>query len=116
MLQQANLGGRLVMDGLVLQSVIVWPSRTAMASVLIIAVSILLLLYWFRYSCILLLRDHTIAPDQRFSFGALEGGLRSEKPLDALERSLQHDYEVLSYLVQHTTRFGLERLEYRVLV
>ncbi len=105
------------MDGLVLRLTIVWLSGTEMfASTSIIALSVVLLIYWFRYSCILLLRNHTIAPDYRFSFGALEEGLKKECPLDSLERSLHRDYEVLSYLIQHTTNFGIESLEYRLLV
>ena len=92
------------------------------ASVLIIGFSLLLLLYWFRYSCILLLRSHTertaSAPavtDIRFCFAEVQARLRTAEVLDPLHLSLQRDYEILIYLLQHTAGLSPESFEDRLL-
>ena len=87
-----------------------------LASIFIIGFSVILFAYWFRYSCILLMRGHAISTDRRFSLGRLEENLRTDQPLDQLERALRRDYKVLSFLLQHTTGSGLEGLEFRILV
>jgi hypothetical protein len=94
-----------------------------LASILIIGFSVVLLVYWFRYSCLLLLREQVardaslrVAPDSRFSFGEVQELLRSGEELDPLHKSLQRDYQVLSYLVDHATSLGLGSLEDRLLV
>jgi len=62
---------------------------------LIIAVSAVLFAYWFRYSCLLLLRNAAeragSAPglDPRFSVGEVMASLKSEGALDPLERALE---------------------------
>jgi hypothetical protein len=93
------------------------------ASFLIIGFSLLLLVYWFRYSCILLLRSHaeqtaseSAAQDDRFCFAEVQAQLRTAEVLDPLHLSLQRDYEILIYLLQHGAGLSLESLEDRLLV
>ena len=93
------------------------------ASFLIIGFSLLLLVYWFRYSCILLLRAHakraasvSAVPDTRFCFAEVQARLRTAEVLDPLHLSLQRDYEILIYLLQHGAGLSLESLEDRLLV
>jgi hypothetical protein len=93
------------------------------ASFLIIGFSFLLLAYWFRYSCILLLRAHakraasvSAVPDTRFCFAEVQARLRTAEVLDPLHLSLQRDYEILIYLLQHGAGLSLESLEDRLLV
>ena len=93
------------------------------ASFLIIGFSVLLLAYWFRYSCILLLRSHTeraasvpAVPDIRFCFAEVQARLRTAEVLDPLHVSLQRDYEILIYLLRHAAGLSLESFEDRLLV
>ena len=93
------------------------------ASFLIIGFSLLLLLYWFRYSCILLLRSHaertaaaSAVPDSRFCFADVQARLGAAEVLDPLHLSLQRDYEILIYLLQHAAGLNLESFEDRLLV
>src|SRR6185436_17998612 len=80
--------------------------REMLASILIISISFVLLIYWFRYSCILLLRGYAEQPaaahaDSRFSFGAIAERLGEEPPMDALHQALRRDYQLITYLLQH---------------
>jgi hypothetical protein len=89
------------------------------ASVLIITFSLVLFVYWFRYSCLLLLRrsaDQPVTAVDRFSFVTVQQGLKAGLELDPLRRSLDRDYRVLTYLLDHAAGLELERLEYRLLV
>jgi len=92
------------------------------SSILIILFSLVLLIYWFRYSCMLLLRNRMEAAvsvrtvkDSRFSFGAVQEQLKTAEALDPLHRSLQRDYEVFVYLVEHASGLSLESFEDRLL-
>ena len=91
-----------------------------LASVLIIAFSIVLFVYWFRYSCILLLRARADEPAataaDRFSYTQVQQDLKTGLELDPLHRSLERDYKVLTYLLEHAAGLELEQLEYRLLV
>ena len=93
------------------------------ASLLIIGFSVLLLAYWFRYSCVLLLRSYegrtTLAsaqPDIRFCFAEVQARLLTAEALDPLHLSLQRDREILIYLLQHASGLSLESMEDRLLV
>ena len=90
------------------------------ASVLIIAFSLVLFVYWFRYSCILLLRSRADQPaataSERFNYTYVQQGLQSGLELDPLHRSLENDYKVLTYLLEHAASLQTEQLEYRLLV
>ncbi|HTS65587.1 MAG TPA: hypothetical protein VMH28_26375 [Candidatus Acidoferrales bacterium] len=89
---------------------------------LIIAVSAVLFAYWFRYSCLLLLRNAAeragSAPglDPRFSVGEVMASLKSEGALDPLERALERDYCILSYLIQHAADLEMASVENRLLL
>ncbi len=92
------------------------------ASGLIIVISVVLLVYWFRYTCALLLSDHplrnTLDPVQaeRFSFGTVRERLEGAADLDPLHNSLRRDYELMMYLVKHASGMELASLEDRLLV
>jgi hypothetical protein len=90
-----------------------------LASVLIIVFSVVLFVYWFRYSCILLLRsraDQPLAAVDRFNYAHVQECLKTGMELDPLHRSLERDYKVLTYLLEHAAGLELEQLEYRLLV
>ncbi|MGD0498820.1 MAG: hypothetical protein ABSC23_10340 [Bryobacteraceae bacterium] len=94
-----------------------------LASALIIGLSLILLAYWFRYSCLLLLRDGAqvaaspqAASDPRFSFVDVQRRIDSAQDLDPLQRALQRDYKVLVFLFEHASGLGLGSLEDRLLV
>jgi len=79
-----------------------------LSSLLIIAISVLLFHYWFRYTCLLILatktpKDYTpqVAADNQLEFLETQKQLgRLElDPLSALERSLARDYQRLSDLL-----------------
>ena len=94
---------------------------TMITGILIIAFSFALLIYWFRYSCILLLRNYreTSAPvlaDNRFQVGEVQARLREQADLDPLHRSLQRDYAMLVYLVEHAAGLELNSIEDKLLV
>jgi hypothetical protein len=89
------------------------------ASVLIITFSLVLFVYWFRYSCLLLLRrgaDQPIIAAGRFNYVSVQQGLKTATELDPLHQSLERDYRVLTYLLEHAAGLELEQLEYRLLV
>ena len=90
-----------------------------LATVLIIAFSLVLFLYWFRYSCILLLRQNSeqrAAAAERFSYTAVQQNLGQARELDPLRQSLDRDYRLLTYLLDHAAGLEPEQLEYRLLV
>jgi hypothetical protein len=89
------------------------------ASVLIITFSLVLFIYWFRYSCLLLLRrgaDLPVTAADRFSCVTVQQGLQTGMELDPLYRALDRDYRVLTYLLEHAAGLELESVEYRLLV
>ena len=93
-----------------------------LASLLIIGFSLILLVYWFRYSCILLLRNFPLQTgfagpeDNRFSFAEVQKQLQSDMQLDPLWKSLDRDYRMISYLLDHAPGLGLQNFEDRLLV
>jgi hypothetical protein len=90
-----------------------------LASILIIGFSLVLLIYWFRVSCILLLRNSAVqrnAFDQRFSFARVQKQLEAGASFDPLERMLEEDYKLLIYLFEHAAGLQLPALEDRLLV
>lgn len=93
------------------------------AGILIIASSFALFVYWFRYSCILVLRNRseaaeasTAQPDSRFGFAEVRERLKTEFALDPLQASLERDYRVLIYLIEHAAGLELDSLEDRLLI
>jgi hypothetical protein len=91
------------------------------ASILILAVSAVLLVYWFRYSCVLLLRGAVEragnpVSDERFSIGMVLERASTEKDLPALQRALDRDYHILTYLLKHAADLELASIENRILI
>jgi hypothetical protein len=94
-----------------------------LASILIIVFSLALLVYWFRYSCILLLRNYPEPAessrslvDNRFRVTEVQQRLQTAEPLDPLHAFLQRDYQVLTYLLEHAAGLELQAFEDRLLV
>ncbi len=103
------------------------------ATIAIIASSILLFGYWFRYTCFLILsakttRDYAgdVAAANKLSFPEVQARLRAraEADLNDLRESLDHDYRVITYLLKHAAhasegQLALERqmlaINYRVM-
>ncbi len=90
-----------------------------LASVLITAVSVVLLCYWFRYSCLLLIRNRseqaTGPVDSRFSFGEVRDRLQTALDLDPLRGSLERDYRIVTYMLHHAGGLEAQSLEDRLL-
>lgn len=80
-------------------------------SSLIIAVSLALFLYWFRYTCVLILTTKTskdysgqVAAANRLNFPEVQRALQSAEPeLAVLHSSLERDYELVSSLLSRAT-------------
>jgi len=91
-----------------------------LASVLIIVFSLVLFVYWFRYSCVLLLRNGaeqaSTEAAERFHFADVQQRLETGADLDPLQVWLDRDYKVLTYLLEHAAGLELEQVEYRLLV
>jgi len=94
-----------------------------LSSIFIIVICAALLVYWFRYTCILLVRNgaeeaqsFSPAAQASFSFHDVQNRLGSEAQLDPLHHALQRDYEVLTYLVRHASGLAFESFEERLLV
>ncbi len=91
-------------------------------SVIIATFSFALLLYWFRFSCILMLRNSglgsrtTVAVDSQFSCRQVKELLRGDAQLDGLERALERDYRLATYLIEHAAGLDLNSVEDRLLV
>jgi hypothetical protein len=91
-----------------------------LTSILIITVSVVLLVYWFRYTCILLIRTAASSSSSevssRFSFGDVQTRLRSGEALDPLQVALQKDYDLLVYLLEHAAGLEIQSIEDHILV
>jgi hypothetical protein len=92
------------------------------ASIVIAVFSFALLIYWFRYSCILMLRCAAEeirggeAMDSQFSFRQVRELLLGGSQLDGLERALERDYRLVTYLIEHAAGLDLNSVEDRLLV
>lgn len=84
----------------------------------VVAVSFLLLLYWFRYTCVLILRNKPVgdyskqvATANRLTVFEVQSQLAGDIPpgalhnLDELQRMLDRDYRLLMYLRAHASKF-----------
>ena len=92
-------------------------------TILILAFSLALFVYWFRYTVILLLSEEQ-AEDHHTVIGQLSvletrEALRrapGDLPLDHLRRALDKDYRMLRYLLHHAAGMGLRPLEHHLLI
>jgi uncharacterized protein YjiS (DUF1127 family) len=91
-------------------------------SVFIVAISAVLLVYWLRYSCVMLLQgaqERSTMPsvaDDRFSAASVLVRLKTEADLAPLERALERDYRVVTYIIEHATDLELASIENKLLV
>ena len=92
-------------------------------TVLIIAFSLALFVYWFRYTVLLLLNEeqveeHTSVVSQLSLLDTREALRRTEGqlPLDPLHRALEKDYRMLRYLLDHAAGLGLRPIEHFLLM
>ena len=94
-----------------------------LVSILIIAVSLVLLAYWFRYTCVLLLKvdgasecASRVAAANHLNFPEVLGRLQqAEATLDSLELALERDYRILNYLLEHSAGLEVAGVEQRIL-
>ncbi|MGQ9635737.1 MAG: hypothetical protein ACUVXB_16020 [Bryobacteraceae bacterium] len=98
------------------------------ASILIIVVSGALLIYWFRYTCLLLLgskpseeRAAKVAAANGLHFQEIQGtriGKAAPSELPALQKMLERDYQLITFLLEHAASFELGgvTLEQRLLM
>jgi len=87
------------------------------ASLIIIGFSVLLFLYWFRYSCLLILstkttRDYTteVADANQLELPRIQANLQSlasAEGLDGLRDSLDRDYRLITSLLRHAAEFEM---------
>jgi len=99
-------------------------------NVSLIAVSVVLLIYWFRYTCLLILsarcsRNYAamVAEANALRFPEIEQALAHAQSaelahLDALHLALARDYQLLTCLIRHGAEFRMagRQLEHRMLV
>lgn len=94
-------------------------------SIFIIVVSTALFVYWFRYTCVLILRTrnkrdyaHQVAEVNQLSFATAHERLASSQGPEAFERlhqSLDRDYRIVSYLLRHAGIQGGQSVEEQML-
>ena len=92
---------------------------------LIILFSVVLFVYWFRYSCLLILQNRTCSSTQYASSSALsfpsvlerlksqESGLET---LDQLRRDLSNDYRIICFLLRCSAENDVDPIERRLLM
>ena len=91
-------------------------------SVFIIAISVILFVYWLRYSCVMLLRsaeehgEMSKCADERFNVASVQERLKTDRDLDPLEQALERDYHVVTYLIEHAADLELASIENKLLV
>ncbi|HBY59993.1 MAG TPA: hypothetical protein DEH78_09235 [Solibacterales bacterium] len=94
-------------------------------SILILLFSLILFAYWFRYTCLLILKaapatDYAepVAEANQLSFLTVQKKLVTGEAgeLDGLHELLQRDYRFLSYLMRHASDFGGLDLEHMMLM
>lgn len=101
-------------------------------SIVIIALSMVLFLYWFRYTCLLILstktaKDYTtqVASANQLEFPVILSQLKAAAPqggaaaeMGGLQQSLERDYRLLTGLLRHAAQFqvGGLTMEQRMLM
>ncbi len=91
------------------------------ASILIIVFSLVLLIYWFRYTCILMLKDRPEHLDASAvlkvsGYRTVQQNLATEPTLEKLHLALKRDFEVVTYLIEHASGMELSTMEHRLLL
>jgi hypothetical protein len=91
---------------------------------LIILFSVVLFVYWFRYSCLLILQNRTISSTQYASSAALSSPSVQERlkspesinTLDQLHRDLSNDYRIICFLLRCSVENDVDAIERRLLM
>lgn len=92
---------------------------------LIIIFSVVLFVYWFRYSCLLILQNRISASEQSanspgLNFPAVQERLKGNgngvEVLDQLQRDLSNDYRILCFLLRCSAENGVDPVERRMLM
>lgn len=98
------------------------------SSIFILVFSAVLFVYWFRYTCVLMLRSKTpqdysarVVEANQLSYPSVESRLNEadwDRELGQLVFSLKRDYRLLSYLLKHASgvEVGGSTLEQRMLM
>jgi hypothetical protein len=92
-------------------------------TILILAFSLALFVYWFRYTVLLLLSEEQVE-DHGTVIGQLSVLETSQAlrqmpgnvPLDRLQIALDNDYRLLRYLLDHAAGMGLRPVEHYLLI
>ena len=92
-------------------------------TILILAFSLALFVYWFRYTVLLLLSEEQVEAHStvigQLSVLETRQALRQTQgdlPLDRLQRALDADYRMLRYLLDHAAGMGLHPVEHHLLI
>ena len=103
-------------------------SGVIMASVLMLVMTIALFAVWFRYTCALILnakpsKDYSldVASANELKFVEVQqslAGVKERRDLDAMQRYLDGDYRLLTYILRHGAQFqvGINPLERRIVM
>jgi hypothetical protein len=92
---------------------------------LIVFFSVVLFVYWFRYSCVLILQNRTstsmqFANGSALSFPAVQERLKSQDSgvdlLVQMHRDLSNDYRILCFLLRCSAENGVDPIERRLLM
>jgi hypothetical protein len=92
---------------------------------LIIIFSVVLFVYWFRYSCLLVLQNRTTSSTQyansaALSFPSVQERLKSQEggidTLDQLHHVLSNDYRIVCFLLRCSAENDVDPIERRLLM
>ena len=92
---------------------------------LIVLFSVVLFVYWFRYSCLLILQNRTASGTQyasspALSFPAVQERLKSPENgielLDQLHQDLSNDYRIICFLLRCAAENDVDPIERRLLM
>jgi hypothetical protein len=92
---------------------------------LIVVFSVILFVYWFRYSCLLILQTRSkevqinTAVATGLSYVDVQqrlGSAESPEALDKLHQQLRGDYRIVSFLLRHSSDIGVDPIERRMLM
>jgi hypothetical protein len=93
-----------------------------LSGMVIVAVLLALLAYWFRRSCAALLQGQAerhgarSLPEIQSQTECIQHRIRQGADLDLVHSALGRDFQVISFVLRHGARFGIQSLERRLLV
>ena len=98
------------------------------ANTFMLVITIALFVLWFRYTCTLILNakpakdySHQVATANKLKFLQIHqrlAGVEVRRDLDAMQKHLDRDYRLLTYILRHGAQFqiGGDPLERRILM